>query len=86
MLPHRATQLSVCFIYTEPYSCSNWHISFKSRQRLHNKTGIFREMLLVVSEPLGFVQAAPSEWITSIPRGKKISLECNVKCFLLMAT
>lgn len=28
-------------------------------------------MLLVVSEPLGFVQAAPTEWITFIPKGKK---------------
>lgn len=28
-------------------------------------------MLLVVSAPLGFVQAAPTEWITSIPKGKK---------------
>lgn len=58
MLPHRATQLSVHFIYTEPYSFSNWQISFKSMSSLHNKTEISREMLLVVSEPLGFVQAA----------------------------
>jgi len=46
-------------------------------------------MLLVVSEPLGFVQAAPTEWITFIPKGKKNtrkSLEYNAKCFLLMAT
>lgn len=79
MLPHRASQLSVCFIYTEPYSFSNWHISFKSMQRLHNKTEIFREMLLVVSEPLGFVQAAPI-WMDHFhTKRKKISgVQCKV--------